>query len=142
MKLTDGKRTANMPKDKKKIHDLYSPRIAAKRKRRSEVNEKRARDIAEKKAKLEAPASDDFRNNKPLFGPHRIQRLVVPVVQRKISPTEGIATVNAKTGKEVKKLIHKPVPKNPVQDVTAGAIEVKKSDKKKRGRPKGSKNAK
>ena len=125
-----------MPKSKKDVHDLFSPRIAAKRKRRSEVNKQRARDIKEKKIELEGPATvDNFTNNLPLFGPHRIKRLEVPVVQRKINPTEGQATVNSKTGQDVKRLVHKPVPAKRTVDPTAGAIE-EKSKKSKGGRGK------
>jgi len=128
-----------MPRDKKKIHDLLSPKIAAKRRRRNEVNQARARAIASGEEKAPVPASvDNFKINKPLFGPHKIRGLVVPVVQRKISPTEGKPTVNGKSGKDIKPLIHKPVNKNRTPDPTAGVIEAKSLDKKKksRGRPK------
>jgi len=117
-----------MPKGKKKIHELFSSKIATKRARREEVA---------KSAKPKVPESvDNFANNKPLFGPHKIRRLEAPVVQRKIAPTEGQATVNGKTGEEVKKLIHKPVPVGTKVDPTDGAIDAKPSEKPKakRGR--------
>ena len=128
-----------MPKSKKDIHNLFSPRIAEKRKRRQDVNRQRVRDVAENKTELEGPATvDNFRNNNPLFGPHRIKRLEAPVIQRKISPTEGKPTVNGKSGDTVKRLVHKPVPKTTEMDPAAGAIQ-ERSKKKKAGRKPGGK---
>lgn len=114
-----------MPKKKKEIHNLFSSKIAQKKNRRKNAANDGVR----------LPESvDNFRNNIPLFGPHKIKRLESPPFQRKISHLEGVPTVNAKTGKEIKKLIHKPNPSVSTADPASGAIEQKPSDKPKRGR--------
>lgn len=113
-----------MPRNKKEIHDLFSPRIAEKRKARKDEALRRAREAALKKEDPPAPAKvDNYKVNKPLFGPHKIRGKVAPVVLRKISPTEGRATVNAKTGKAVKALIHKPRSRKAQVDPAIGAID-------------------
>lgn len=132
-----------MPKSKKAIHELFSPKIAAKRKRRKEVAEARAREASKPKSSLEAPATiDNYKVNKPFVSLNKVRRLQAkaPVVQRKISPTEGKPAVNGKVGDKVKRLIHKPVSKK-VHDPSAGAIKAIPKDKakKSRGRPKRSK---
>ncbi|MHA2063182.1 MAG: hypothetical protein ACXABY_02255 [Candidatus Thorarchaeota archaeon] len=125
-----------MPKDKKAIHDLFSPRIAEKRKRRHEA----AKAAVIGKAGPPAPEEvDNYKVNKPLYGPHKIKKKAnVPVVQRKLSPNEGKPTVNAKTGKAVKALVHKPRPVKPQIDPAIGAIDKApptEKKKKTRGRP-------
>ena len=129
-----------MPKDKKAIHDLFSPRIAEKRKRRHEVAMERIKAAVTGKVGIPAPEEvDNYKVNKPLYGPHKIKKKAnVPVIQRKLGPNEGKPTVNAKTGKAVKALIHKPRPVKPQVDPAMGAIDkALPSDKKKktRGRP-------
>lgn len=126
-----------MSKNKKKIYDSLSPRILEKKKRLAQFHRDRATAISKGKEKVEVPAKADHRNNKPLFGPHKISPLVAPVViPKKISPTEGMPTVNSKTGKSVKALIHKPAPDKPQHDPTGGAIDAKSNKvKKPRGRP-------
>lgn len=119
-----------MPKTRKQIHSLFSPKFEEKRKRVKENSKKIQKDG------VEAPASvDNFRVNKPLFGPHKIKAKQTPIVARKISKTEGAPTVNKKSGKSVEKLIHKPVPKSPSMSPDAGAIEAESKPKpKRRGR--------
>lgn len=120
-----------MARDKKAIHDLLSPKIAEKRRRRHKIAMERAREAALKRQDPEGPAEvDNFKVNKPLFGPHRIkENKNAPVVERKISPNEGAPTVNAKSGKDIKPLIHKPRPVKPQIDPATGAID-KKPEKK------------
>jgi len=127
-----------MPKDKKSIHDLFSPRIAEKRKARRLDALRRAREAAVKKEDLPGPPTvDNYKVNKPLFGPHKIRRLEAPVVRRKISPTEGQPTVNAKSGKAIKKLIHKPRPARPEMDPATGALDkISNPNKKTKSRKK------
>ena len=103
-----------MPKGKKAVHDLYSPKIAQKRRQR--------RIAAANKKEPEVPQSvDNYKVNKPLFGPHKIKAKGVINQQRKIGPNEGKSIVNAKVAD--KKLIHKPRPRKPKMDPAAGAID-------------------
>jgi len=108
-----------MPKGKKAIHDLFSKRIAQKRKARRTEALRRVRE----KDPEEPVVIDNYIVNKPLFGPHKIRGKEAPVIQRKIAPTEGKATVNVKTGKDVNKLIHKPGPRRTEMDPATGAID-------------------
>jgi len=121
-----------MPKGKKAVHDLLSPKIAEKRKRRREIALKKIQDAIAKKEDVDGPEEvDNFKVNKPLFGPHKIKKKKnPPVSQRKIAPNEGKPTVNAKSGKDVRPFIHKPGVVKPEMDPATGAIDKTKDSRK------------
>jgi len=105
-------------KDKKRIHDLLSPRIVDKRMAR-----RKAALLATKNnnGPVPPPSVNNFKTNKPLFGPHKIKKKPVEVKPRVISKEEGKATVNAKTN--TKRFIHKSIPKVTEMDPATGAID-------------------
>ncbi len=68
-----------MPAGKKLVHDLFSKKIANKRKSKRRAGEIAAAERQRALAKGEPdpsipPAVDNFRVNNPLFGPHKIKK--------------------------------------------------------------------
>lgn len=123
-KKTEWRWEYKMPKGKKAVHDLFSKKIAGKRKARKIASESAA--LAKRKALAEGNPDpnipvvvDNYRTPDSLFGPHRIKKKQVEVVQRQISKAEGKPIVNAKPAEH---LIHKPAAVHTL-DPAAGAIE-------------------
>lgn len=119
-------------RNKKAIHDLLSPKIANKRKAKRAAAGNKDGDGNP----VPPPSVNNFLNNKPLFGPHKIKKKPVEVKPRKIAKTEGKQTVNAKTN--VDRFVHRPTPKISKIDPAAGAIDKvpDKKTKSSRGRKK------
>jgi len=126
-----------MPKGKDIYEDL-SKKYFERRRAREELS--RLADVDEDGKPIPPAKVDNFRVNKPKMARSLNFQPGVPK-RRNISPKEGKPVVNAST--DVKKLIHKPKPvaKTPLDNPTAGVIkDTGETPKKKRGRPKGSKN--
>lgn len=115
-----------MPKSKKEVHDMLSPKIAKKRiaRRRAGLDKNE-----ENKGNI-PPTVNNYIVNKPLFGPHKIKKKPVEIKLRKIGPMEGKAIVNTKVATK-KNFIHKPAVKK-IMDPASGSLEglVKKPSKK------------
>jgi len=128
-----------MPVGKKAVHNLFSSKIADKRKSRREASKEasllRQEALKEGKSDPSIPAKvDNFKVSTSLFGPHKIKKQEVKVVQRKVSPKEGKQTVNAKPAD---KLVHKVGAGKVMIDPTAGVIEPLKKTKKNRNKKDG-----
>jgi len=125
-----------MPKGKDIYEDLVKGYFN-KRKARQELS--RQANVDKDGKPIPPPTIDNFRVNKPMMA-KSLNAYPDAVKRRKISTQEGKPVVNASTN--VKKLIHKPKLKlkNPLDNPTAGVIKDDGPLKKKRGRPKGSKN--
>ncbi len=106
------------PSKRKAIHDLLSPKIAERRKR------KKAAEAARVKNPPIPPTVNNYHKNKPFMARSLNVQPTTPV-KLKINPTIGMPAVNGKSGEEVvKKAVHKVRPKKPIVDPRDAALNV------------------
>lgn len=115
-----------LPSKKKKIHDILSPKIGEKRKRRKEVAK------SQRDNPPVPPTVDNYRKNKPIVAR---SLNIQPVISkpRKTSPTEGMPAVNSKSGARlVEKAVAKVQSKVKLPDLSHAVIPMTggKSDSK------------